>query len=671
VPFLETLSKRAALASIVAVIALLLGTHVDLTLTLKALVLAALAIGWITTRRDGSIHPAWLLIAPLAPAILRIVTDREGPVLDMVWMAGLSGALFRSVSASNWALPATWRVFAGGWALTLSLAWPVFVLREAGFDPDILFDRGAINSSGLLSAPQTVGWILYVTWLHLLGLLWLDWATARFTTDRERVPAVAYGLCLGVTLSSVVALYQGIVDLRFLSTEFWFSEARATGTMLDANAYGMCAAVAGPIAFTLLHARGATAAGAAVLLLNLAGVWMSGSRVPFFGAGIGVAALVLGLWTTLTTAGRQRLAVSAAAGVAALTIVLLAGGTIGPLRRLAELPRSPTEALDAAVNRPPYGETAMRMLRDYPVTGVGIGSYQIFASDYYRQQADDALPFDSAQNWWRHEGAELGVLGGITLFIWSAAIAWTVLTIRTSRKQRLTAIVVRGLLIAAGICSVIQMPTHSPIVLLWFLFLLAWLVGGLRDGTGEPAPAFPSETARTAAWVVVTVLAVAYAGTHVALATGALDVAERARRLQRPYMVGTYPVERLEDGTPFRWTGKEARLQLPARTAWVVFRIWAHHPDIEERPVEVELAAPCGVVFTTTLTSTKPLPVGIELPPGLTTFDARVRVSRTWSPSELGTDDKRQLGAGIIAEFVDDRQLVFSQNQALEWPECP
>ena len=124
-------------------------------------------------------------------------------------------------------------------------------------------------------------------------------------------------------------------------------------------------------------------------------------------------------------------------------------------------------------------------------------------------------------------------------------------------------------------------------------------------------------------------------------------------------------------GTPFRWTRKEARLQLPARTAWVVFRMWAHHPDIEERPVEVELAAPCGVVFTTTLKNSKPVPVGIELPPDVTTFDVRVRVSRTWSPADQGTGDDRQLGAAIIAEFVDDRQLVFSQNQALEWPKCP
>lgn len=669
-PVLETLSKRAALASLLAVIALLLATHVDLTATLKALIVGALVIGWFGAGRDATVHPAWLLIAPLAPGLLRLLTGREGPVLDMVWMAGMTGALIRSVSPSTWALPPSWRVFAGGWAVTLALAWPVFVLRETGFDPNRLYDLGAINSSGLLSAPQTVGWILYVTWLHLLGLLWLDWASAQFGADRQRIPDAVHGLWIGVTIAGLVALYQGIVDLRFLSTEFWASNARATGTMLDANAYGMAAAIAGPIAFTVLYARGAAGLALAVLLLNLAGVWMSGSRVPFFGAGIGVAALMLGLWTTVTAAGRTRLVVLAATGVLGLTVVLLAGGTIGPLRRLAELPPAPMDALAAAVNRPPYGETAMQMLRDYPITGVGIGSYQIFAPDYWRQRADDALPFDSAQNWWRHEVAELGVLGGFTLFVWSLAIAWTVVTTRTSRDQALTATVVRGLLIASGICSIVQMPTHAPLVLLWFLLLLAWLVSGLRDPWREAAPAWSPSVTR-AAWVMVIVLAVAYAGMHVVLAKGSLDVGARARRLHRPYLTGTYPIERQPDGTPFRWTRKEAHLQLPARTAWIVFRMWAHHPDIEEHPVDVELRSRCGSVFTTTLKDARALPVGIELPAGEQTFDAIIRVSRTWSPAEQGIDDPRQLGAGIIVDFVDDRQLVFSQNLELEWPTCP
>src|SRR5688572_30188612 len=185
-------------------------------MTLRAMAIAAFVIGWVGARAAAPVHLVWLLAAPLAPAALRLITNREGPVLDMFWMAGLSAMLLRRVSWSSWSVPPEWRIFAGGWALTVSLAWPVLVARETGFDPALLWDHGAINSSGLLSAPQAASWILYVAWMHLLGLLWLDWASAEFAA-RQSMANVLHALWIGVTLAAPVAIYQGTVDLAFLS----------------------------------------------------------------------------------------------------------------------------------------------------------------------------------------------------------------------------------------------------------------------------------------------------------------------------------------------------------------------------------------------------------------------------------------------------------------------
>ncbi len=663
-PQLETISKRLALASLLSITAVQMAVHPDATTTLRAMTIAAFVTGWVGARAAA---PAWLLAASLIPAVLRLIFDREGPVLDMFWMAGLSALLLRRVSRSSWSVPPGWRIFAGGWALTVSLAWPVLVARETGFDPALLWDHGAINSSAPLSAPQAASWILYVAWMHLLGLLWLDWVSAEFAARRSMANIVD-AMWIGVTLAAPVAIYQGTVDLSFLSTTFWAAKARATGTMLDANAYGMAAAIAGPVAFALLRERGMTAVGGVVLVMNLAGVWMSGARVPALGAGIGVTALLIGLWRTLDLVGRRHLAVSAVAGATALALIVLASDAIGPARRIAELPDSPRGVLSAAFNRPPYGPTAMDMIRDYPLSGVGIGSFQIFAADYWRRRADDALPFDSSQNWWRQEATELGAIGGLTLFVWSGLIAWTIIAAHASLPRLMTATVVRGVLIAIGICSIVQMPTHAPLVLLWFLFLLAWFVVDLR--APHPAPGIPAH-APAVGWAAGAVLAVAYAGTHVVLAEGSLNVAERARRMHRPYVVGTYPEEQAPDGARFHWTRGEARLRLPSRTPWVILRVWAHHPDIETRPVEVELSAPCGPVARAELKTSEPVSYGIELPPGTDPFDATIRVSRTWSPSDRGGDDGRDLGAGFVADFVDDRQAVTALGRSLEWPACP
>jgi hypothetical protein len=663
---LETFSKRAAIASLVVVTILQLVVHPDLTPLLRAAGMVALAIGWITARPQPRSHFMWLLAAPFAPAFLRLLTGREGPVLDLAWMAGLTGALIRTVSWSRWTLPPTWRVLAGGWALTISLAWPILAGREIGFDPNLLRDQGAVNSWGLLSAPSSAAWILYIAWTHLLGLLWLDWIGGRFADAPDDLPGVVHALWIGTTVAGVVAIYQGIVDPTFLSTPFWAAYSRATGTLLDANAYGMCAAIAGPIAFAILRARGSTLLGTSALTINLAGMWMSGSRNSLLCAIIGTAAVLVAMWQVLGTQARQRFVIALGGSMALLAIVLGAADAVGPARRLAELPDTPTAIIREVLERPPYGPTAMRMVRDYPAAGVGIGAYQIISPDYWRQMADQMLPFDTAQNWWRHQATELGLLGAMTLFLWSGVIAWTVLMARP-RRPGVTTTIVRGVVIALGVSSIIHVPTQTPLVLLWFLFLLAWLVVGLC----EPVPLGLPRRMISAVWIAVTALAVAYAGTHVMLARGRLNVAERAQRAQREYIVGTYPPERLNDGTAFRWTGQQARLRLPKRGRWLVLRLWAHHPDLAEHPVEVMLSTPCGPLDAKTVRTHVPVNVFLDIPEGNEWVDVSIAVSRTWRPADQGAADPRDLGVGIAADFVDSLSGMAGTDDATRLPVCP
>ena len=65
-----------------------------------------------------------------------------------------------------------------------------------------------------------------------------------------------------------------------------------------------------------------------------------------------------------------------------------------------------------------YGPVATRMVQDYPFTGVGIGSFNWMAPDYWREIANDKLPFDNAQNWWRHQVAELGLISWTYDALW-------------------------------------------------------------------------------------------------------------------------------------------------------------------------------------------------------------------------------------------------------------
>jgi O-antigen ligase len=113
------------------------------------------------------------------------------------------------------------------------------------------------------------------------------------------------------------------------------------------------------------------------------------------------------------------------------------------------------------------------MIRDYPLTGVGIGSFNWMATDYWRLIAHDRLPFDNAQNWWRHQVVELGIAGSLALIAWSLLIAWLVFTRRPPAANRVETATLRGLLIGVGLASMLGVPTQNPIALLIFFYLVA------------------------------------------------------------------------------------------------------------------------------------------------------------------------------------------------------
>ena len=310
-------------------------------------------------------------------------------------------------------------------------------------------------------------------------------------------------------------------------------------------------------------------------------------------------------------------------------------------------------------------------LSAYPLTGVGTGTFHFLAPDYWRRQSDRRLVTDNAQNWWRHQAAELGLFGSVLIVAWSALIAWLVLA--RPWRPGITSATVRGMLIGMGTVSLLGVPTQVPIVLVWFFFLIGWmtvLVPGVMPAA--PARSRPVEgaTAHRLVWIAAVALALAYAAGHVLLAQHSLAVAERARRADRDYYVGAHSAEPFEGGSEFRWTTGRSRLVVHAKTRWLVLRLWAHHPDIAAAPVHVTLSNRCGTLWEETLHSFAPVTIGVILPEDERSFDASVAVSRTWQPSAFGQTDNRQLGVGIVTDFVSSGDLARSQMHAVQERPC-
>jgi hypothetical protein len=159
------------------------------------------------------------------------------------------------------------------------------------------------------------------------------------------------------------------------------------------------------------------------------------------------------------------------------------------------------------------------------------------------------------------------------------------------------------------------------------------------------------------AWAIGMVVAVGYAGGHLALARGALKPLERAARAHRDYVTGTYPAEALPEGQ-FRWTARRATFVLEAPTRFLVIRYHVEHPDAGSRPVKLRIFTPCQTLADEFRTDSEVGVRAFELPDGQDRVEFETDVSRTWRPSSVGQADSRELGAAVEAAFVPARSVA-------------
>jgi hypothetical protein len=355
------------------------------------------------------------------------------------------------------------------------------------------------------------------------------------------------------------------------------------------------------------------------------------------------------------------------AGVAALVLVLIAlAGAVGPVRRIVAGADVPFADLWA---RGGYGTVATQMLKDYPWTGVGIGSFNWLASDYWRVLAHDRLPFDNAQNWWRHELVELGMVGALPVLLWSLVLAAIVFMRRAPPEARIEAATLRGLLIGIGAASMLGVPTQNPIVLLLFFYIAGRLAYITTPHTAEEPIPGVGPRIPAGMWIGGVAIAVIYASGHLVLARGSLKPLARAEATNRDYIIGTYPGEVLEHGS-FRWTRKRANFALAPTARHLVLRFHVEHPDVATHPVKVRITTPCQTLVDEFLTDAEVNGRALELAPGQSRLVFDTEVSRTWRPADIGKPDRRELGLAVEVDYVGSDTVVSSQERWIPLQAC-
>lgn len=617
---------------------------------------AAFGIGLLAGWRSMAAGYALVLgSAYLWPVLVYFCAGIQ-PAFAGVWLSAALGLAIGASRTVHWSLPPAWHLLLSLTGLAIALTWPVIAWRELDFTFAVLSDeRQAVTWQGIFPAVEIV-WITAVAAAHLVGLLWVDALVARFQSDAASFRRlVLWPLAGAAAVAAAVSLYQLTVDITFLNPTTFAGLKRATGTMLDANAFGLVAAIWSGGAAWLVAESGSTGrrmGGVVVAVIFALAVWASGSRTALSALIVTLASLGAVMFGSVRRGDAQRRSRLIVIGAALMLLAFIAGAAffsnaVGPLARLRERPHGiAVPLLTELRDRGGYGTTARVLIDQFPVTGGGVGSFHTLVVDYSRIYTDTWLTPDNAQNWFRHQLAELGWLGTAGYFLWAAAFA--VFAVRAvGRRGAYTPRVVAGVLGGIVTASILGMPTQDPVVLLTFWTMVAWLL----FSTNVVPPLAPVPGARrTTAWTAVWLVAITFTASTAYSAVNHLRVPFRAAATGWDYRYGIHALD-ASTRPYFRWTGLRAVTVVRAKGQYLVLRFRIQHPDAAANPVNLKIKLFNQTIVRERLRDHAAVTRYVKMSPLHPFVVLSFEVSRTFQAA--GTDP-RQLGLAVDDwTFVD------------------
>jgi hypothetical protein len=609
--------------------------------TLGPLILAGFALLSVIDRRSVALVAA----APyLFPAALYLWIGEYHVHYTIAWLAAMLGLVLPDALRRGWHAPPRWSIPLACWAGVIAVTAPIVVLRSTDFHLELLTrTRLPHEALGGLTY-QSIGWVGHVALALVIGILWFDWLLsldAPFFTRWVVTP-----FACGAFVLSAVSLYQMVRDITFLNPTVYASIHRATGTLFDANIAGALAAmwVGGWIAFALAAGRPVLIAIPGVLLA-WAAVWASASRtalgsalvVTLFGA---LAVLKPLVKRPRLLAGLLVVALFIAAGaVVALSRSEAAAGPAARLRGMVTLATtSPRQLAQTLWDRDGYGVAANRMIARYPLFGVGVGAFHEMAPEFA-----GSLPADNAQNWFRHQLAEIGLVGSVGWIFFVVSFAWWILRVR--RGEPTTIWAVRGMLIALVLVSLVGMPGQDPAVAITFWTVAAWAV----TIVGSP----PSRGTSATPWVAAMVIVLAAGIGTAQLAAGRLRLPVRIQHAisgdYAEYSYGFWSAEQDDQGE-FRWAKTRATTVIHADGKVMRLTTAVNFPDVSEHPTHVKAWVDGRLVIDGELTGEAPsITQQVPIPPG----EQRVLIE-TWADRSVVAPppDGRELALQVRWRFV-------------------
>jgi hypothetical protein len=547
----------------------------------------------------------------------------------------------------------------------------VTFFRYANFFP-FLADRIyelTTNAFGV-TAGGAIMCVVFYSLNYLTGLAFFVFLLGTVET-RDYLKKIALVLCLSTSLSLFFGLFQHFQNIRLGNNPTSIRQWLINATFKDALSLAAFLCMVTVFIFGLSFSlRGvARVVSLLVALLSAYVIFLAGSKIGLFSFAISLLVFmvfarrfIFDFSKSSSPATRRVLIASVVIVAAAAAIAFglissqkdISGQSITLARiRLLLGKGNLNEALRGRADS--LWKMAAFMMRDYPLTGVGIGGYTVEVANYAQEHKTDVGTPESAENDLLQVGSELGLVG-IFLVLW---IFWDIIKqMKHSYAQIPNDNRDKPLLIGmiAGIISfLINLQAHTYIgsyEVKYAFWLLVGMMFCLVRKEGEPAqPVRVSKRLKTASLILI----ILFTGAHLWNSTHSLSLLARAERFGLKQDFGLDRLEKTADGREFRWTKRYAGLTINIEKPVMEISLHASHPDIERDPVRVKLFLVKRLFKEKTLLTEISLdnsvwkayafPVSSLLNRDVILL---IKVSRTWNPQKtLGIADPRNLGVAI------------------------
>jgi hypothetical protein len=486
-------------------------------------------------------------------------------------------------------------------------------------------------------------------------------------------------LCISTFISLVFGLYQRFGNMKFGNNPISITQGLINATFKDALSFGVYIAVVTPLVLgAIFYFKKATRFFLIVVaILSLYMIFFTGSKS-------GLICLLLSLFIffilsikrsfDLLKTGSASLKKVMASSLIVILAVLAALFAFMILKE--DITTSKTiSRLEGTLKREnvrlmlidrvdDLWKVARLMIKDYPISGVGVGGYIIEAANYAQEHQVNIGDPQSAENYLLQVGAEMGIIG-ILLVLW---IFWEIIKQMRRSYGKVPVDDNKKFLLIGAIAGVIaffiNIQAHTYIgsyeikYTFWLLVGLIFCVGRIAEAQSERE--LEKEQGQKLRWskglkISSVALIGLFSTVHLWNSTHSLSLKSRTEQFGLEQDFGLNKLEKTNDGREFRWTRSYGGLTIKIEKAFIEIPLLASHPDIRRNPVKVKIYLIKDffkkkmLLGELTLTESVwktyeysiPEEVGQEV-------ILLVKVSRTWNPLKtLGVPDPRNLGVAI------------------------